>query len=391
MKFDITVDTVGRKWLQVSVLANTGRYYKAQILKEQLPEVKQGESITLFGTCECQSDRYKTTRTITVQPEEQAKAADNEKACVRKQADINKWWGYIQNSANKDGYFYQKGVDKLHELGDTSHDEEIRQIKERCAQIETKKEIDRWWGYVKDTAAKDGKLYQKGMDKLHSYGDHTHDSEVESILQSYKNTHTPAKRLSLNNAYHNLRTGDVLIYAFQSGKTICLKILNARYNRYDGLSFGVNTEEWWDVEYEDISETTEGQARLAQNKLKCEAQVQYNEAEKALKVSLRILTRKIENYGIFQQGDIRLIDIKGICLYDSFSVYGGGLQIIEDADSVWYIQNNGADGDDWSNNHIQTGGAGAYGYCVPKSKVLTELSDWKAKQTEFNALQKVST
>ena len=32
---------------------------------------------------------------------------------------------------------------------------------------------------------------------------------------------------------------------------------------------------------------------------------------------------------------------------------------------VWFVLNNGADGDDWSANNVQTGGAGAIGWVVP--------------------------
>ena len=47
--------------------------------------------------------------------------------------------------------------------------------------------------------------------------------------------------------------------------------------------------------------------------------------------------------------------------------YGGGSWVIiePNEDFFWYIQNNGADGDDWSHNNITTNGAGAIGYRVP--------------------------
>jgi len=37
---------------------------------------------------------------------------------------------------------------------------------------------------------------------------------------------------------------------------------------------------------------------------------------------------------------------------------------------IWYCQNNGSDGDDWSRNNVRTGGAGAIGWRVPRTDEL---------------------
>jgi len=39
---------------------------------------------------------------------------------------------------------------------------------------------------------------------------------------------------------------------------------------------------------------------------------------------------------------------------------------------IWYIQNNGGDGDDWSVNNVLTGGAGAIGWRVAYEQELAE-------------------
>jgi len=39
---------------------------------------------------------------------------------------------------------------------------------------------------------------------------------------------------------------------------------------------------------------------------------------------------------------------------------------------IWFVRNNGADGDDWSINNVLTGGAGAIGWVVPYDKTLAE-------------------
>ncbi len=54
------------------------------------------------------------------------------------------------------------------------------------------------------------------------------------------------------------------------------------------------------------------------------------------------------------------------------NIYGGGEWWIIQDKWIWYIQNNGHDGDYWSRNNVNTGGAGAIGVRVPYSEGLAE-------------------
>ena len=60
-------------------------------------------------------------------------------------------------------------------------------------------------------------------------------------------------------------------------------------------------------------------------------------------------------------------------MLDTFNSYGGGKKILDDGDCVWYVQNNGADGDDWACNNYRTGGAGAIAWRARKSPELDAL------------------
>lgn len=57
--------------------------------------------------------------------------------------------------------------------------------------------------------------------------------------------------------------------------------------------------------------------------------------------------------------------------------YGGGSWLVVEPDKrhVWYVQNNGADGDDWGSNNVQTGGAGALGWRASLTEELQVLVD----------------
>jgi hypothetical protein len=50
--------------------------------------------------------------------------------------------------------------------------------------------------------------------------------------------------------------------------------------------------------------------------------------------------------------------------------WGGGEWWVIQKEWIWYVRNNGFDGDDWGRNNVQTGGAGAIGVRVPFSEEL---------------------
>lgn len=64
--------------------------------------------------------------------------------------------------------------------------------------------------------------------------------------------------------------------------------------------------------------------------------------------------------------------VTGEKLHDSTNIYGGGDYFVIGDNSIWYIRNNGGDGDDWSHNNINTGGAGGIGWRVPYSDRIAQ-------------------
>ena len=52
------------------------------------------------------------------------------------------------------------------------------------------------------------------------------------------------------------------------------------------------------------------------------------------------------------------------------NIYGGGEWWVIQKEWIWHIRNNGHDGDNWSANNVNTGGAGAIGHRVPYSDEL---------------------
>lgn len=56
---------------------------------------------------------------------------------------------------------------------------------------------------------------------------------------------------------------------------------------------------------------------------------------------------------------------EGEKLLDTGNVYGGGDWFVIGEDRIWYVENNGMDGDNWALNNVRTGGAGAIGWHIP--------------------------
>lgn len=53
-------------------------------------------------------------------------------------------------------------------------------------------------------------------------------------------------------------------------------------------------------------------------------------------------------------------------------LHGGGAWFVIEPEAIWLVENNGADGDDWSLNNVHTGGAGAIGWRVPEDREVAQ-------------------
>ena len=54
------------------------------------------------------------------------------------------------------------------------------------------------------------------------------------------------------------------------------------------------------------------------------------------------------------------------------NLYGGGDWFVIEDKYIWYVKNNGMDGDNWSYNNVRTGGAGAIGW---RMTIDTDVED----------------
>jgi hypothetical protein len=148
---------------------------------------------------------------------------------------------------------------------------------------------------------------------------------------------------------------------------ITILFASKRYFREDGLSFGVGDDSGY-IYSATCRPATEAEAAPL---LAAEAQREkITAAEKRLSVIREHIQKTGERPTEEQPEGERLMDLQNI--------YGGGDWWVL-GNGIWYVQNNGADGDNWSANNVRTGGAGAIGWRIPANAALiaeiTELAE----------------
>ncbi len=111
--------------------------------------------------------------------------------------------------------------------------------------------------------------------------------------------------------------------------------------------------------------TVVGQREAAQRRRNDPALVR----ERAILARVKEIGKEIRRLGEMPEGDNSPI---GERLFDTQNIYGGGDWFVAGPEYLWYVVNNGMDGDNWSYNNVRTGGAGAIGYRVPATSPLAE-------------------
>lgn len=135
-----------------------------------------------------------------------------------------------------------------------------------------------------------------------------------------------------------------------------------QYFRYDGLSFGVGDESGY-VYYADCREATAEEAAplIERERQAAEKRAALNELDK--------IKKDIQDNGERPDGDN---EPEGERVLDTQTAYGGGDWFVIGSEYIWYVQNNGGDGDSWEHNNVLTGGAGAIGWRVAYEQELAE-------------------
>lgn len=148
---------------------------------------------------------------------------------------------------------------------------------------------------------------------------------------------------------------------------LCVLSASQRYYREDGLSFGVGDDSGY-AYTATCREATPEEAAPYIAKQEAARKVQVAKAR------LEEIKRDIQQRGTIPAPSDN--NARGERMFDTQTIYGGGDWFIANDTELWYVQNNGMDGDNWSRNNITTGGAGAIGWVIPRDEALvTELRE----------------
>jgi hypothetical protein len=135
------------------------------------------------------------------------------------------------------------------------------------------------------------------------------------------------------------------------------------YFPFDGMSFGVGDESGYLYQADCREATPEEAAPLKEKKRKIEE-------KKAAATELEEIKTTIKKNGERPVGNY-ILDGEVVCEQGQHTkIFGGGSWFVIEKNVIWYIENNGGDGDNWELNNVRTGGAGAIGWRVPFDETL---------------------
>jgi len=159
--------------------------------------------------------------------------------------------------------------------------------------------------------------------------------------------------------YNGWREGQTIYNRWRAhnGGPDYLTVVSAgdQYYAEDGMSFGVGDESGC-VYWAKCRPATE--AEIAPLTAAAEAA----KARRIARERLAAISDEIRQDGECPAGEHRP---DGKRLADTQTLYGGGDWFMVGDEWIWYVRNNGGDGDNWSANNVRTGGAGAIGWRVP--------------------------
>lgn len=160
--------------------------------------------------------------------------------------------------------------------------------------------------------------------------------------------------------YDELVPGEVIRNPNREGPRYVVVVhASKQYYREDGLSFGVGADSGYlySAEVRPATEAESAPRRQAE-----EAAKQFQAAQEQVCELAARFTQDGERPGCPQQV------VEGERLLDTQTLYGCGDWWVIRPDAIWYVRNNGADGDNWEWNNVCTGGAGAIGWKMPHAK-----------------------
>ncbi len=286
--------------------------------------------------------------------------------------DLQRWVSYVEDHANN-GRLYDHGLATLNTLGLAAHPDLVARVEaaralvpRRAAEIATA-DLLRWLSYVEEHANR-GQVYHKGILQCQARGIATRPDLLARLNAATSTAHREAARTraarvdaarpntllfplaEVPHLHVPIRLYGTVLVLTAHGKT-------RRIHESDPSASGshlLGHEEHLGVECYYRDATPEEVTQLEQHE---ERTREAQRARAARSARIDDIRRHIRDRGIcptsvtLPQGDMITLDLYGRTR-DAFIIT---------ADAIWYVEYNGADGDDWALNNC----AGAIARYVP--------------------------
>lgn len=207
-----------------------------------------------------------------------------------------------------------------------------------------------------------------------SVGEPFADDDGQSVFAEIGTAPLPPGTMILNRGYDH-HPGELAGLTFRTkqrdvGVPAIVTVISATFQwiAEDGMSFGLNDDQGYAGRLICRPATPEEAAKLEADEAEKKARGKAH--DRRLELACTIM--QPSNYVDPIAGHSVDLTSAELILYADRDVilYGGGSWFAITADAIWFIHNNGADGDDWVRNNVRTGGAGALGWRVSKTVEL---------------------
>jgi len=379
------IKKIGRKWIEGVV---PGRSFVNKIqINDTTKDFQVGKTYSFNASVKVDTNKYGTSVEVypisDVQLSSKIDYEQKQKETFN-QKEIEKWLGWIEEKV-KEGYLYKNGVEKVNSLGIAKYPAlQTRLDAARKVITDSEKKYQEQLDAKKAEEAKKQKIYlnvpYEEKDFVKSHGAKWDSNwkqwyvldKIPSELQKYhpdsirqKEKDDGILRLSGGSGYGYVgwHVGQVVQATAEQKKQGYPEFLyvtdaSKKYFSDDGMSFGVGDEQGH-IYYAKVRAATEEESKSLKEKL------QKQEDKKIAIQKIESLKKKIEDEG---ERPKETQNLSGERILDTQNIYGGGDWFEITNDAIWYIRNNGMDGDNWSNNNIRTGGAGGIGWKIPKTE-----------------------
>ena len=242
------------------------------------------------------------------------------------------------------------------------------------------KEVEKWLGYAEGDAAKgwdhsnainktldlDAATYPEIADRLTALRQKVAKNKAANAAAVKAREEKLSKRVLVNAddcpatgkpwRMHNRSGGKIIVITGYGKKW---------YQRSeDACCYGMLPDDQWVryAYYRDATPEEIGAVEAAEEAARKAAAEKKAREKRICEIENKI--KKAENYA----QNVSPKDLDGEVLLDTFNAYGGGELFLATDRWLWYVQNNGGDGDDWSATNVP----GGIGWRIPRDEALVK-------------------